>query len=196
MIVCPCSLQALWWSSNMCLKINGSMPNATRGLSLKKSQPVIRERCKHEYTEIWNCLKPSIKGDTFVRYSTCQTDFSCVNGRRLDRLSDYRHIWNFSMKLRVKEKIRFIENWGLQIYRDCIILFSNALSLHLKQYMYDYWSIKLFSDILCDSPTTNKFQIVISKNPMLVIWIFFCTILNCTINILIYWELYMYLYYL
>jgi hypothetical protein len=121
---------------------------------------------------------------------------SFVNGRRVDRLIDYRHIWNLSMKLRVKEKIRFMENWGLQIYRDCIILFSNELSLHLKQYMYDYWSIKLFSDILCDSLTTNKFQIVISKNPMLVIWIFFCTILNCTINILIYWELYMYLYYL
>jgi len=31
----------------------------------------------------------------------------------------------------------------------------------------------MFSDILCDSPTTNKFQIVISKNPMLVIWNFF-----------------------
>ena len=110
-------------------------------------------------------------------------------------LIDYRHIWNLSMKLRVKEKIRFIVNWGLQIYRDCIILFSNELSLHLKQYMYDYWSIKLFSDILCDSTTTNKFQIVISKNPMLVIWIFFCTMLNCTITIFIYWELYMYLYY-
>jgi hypothetical protein len=39
--------------------------------------------------------------------------------------------------------------------------------------MYDYWSIKLFLDILCDNPTTNKFQIVISKNPMLVIWIYF-----------------------
>ena len=140
--------------------------------SLKKSQPVIRERCKHEYTDIWNCLKPSTKGDTFVRCSTCQTDFSYVNGRRLDRLSDYRHIWNLLMKLRVKGKIRFIVNWDLQIYRDCIILFSNELSLHLNQYMYDYWSIKLFSDILCDSPTTNKFQIVISKNPMLVIRIF------------------------
>ena len=32
----------------MCLKINGGMPNASRGLSLKKSLPVIRERCKHE----------------------------------------------------------------------------------------------------------------------------------------------------
>ena len=31
--------------------------------------------------------------------------------------------------------------------------------------MYNYWSIKLFSDILCDGPTTNKFQIVVSKNP-------------------------------
>jgi hypothetical protein len=48
----------------MCLKINGGMPNASRGLSLKKSQPVIRERCKHEYTEIWNCLKSLTKGDT------------------------------------------------------------------------------------------------------------------------------------
>jgi hypothetical protein len=80
------------------------------------------------------------------------------------------------MKLRVKENIRFIVNWGLQIYRDCIILFSIELYLHLNQYMYDYWSIKLFLDILCDSPTTNKFQMVISKNPMLVIWIFFYTI--------------------
>ena len=34
-----------------------------RGLNLKKSLPVIRERCKHEYTEIWNCPKPSTKGD-------------------------------------------------------------------------------------------------------------------------------------
>jgi hypothetical protein len=42
-----------------------------------------------------------------------------------------------------------------------IILFSNELSLHLNQYIYDYWSIKLFADILCDSPTTNKFQIVV-----------------------------------
>jgi hypothetical protein len=32
----------------MCLKINGDMPNASRELSLKKSLPVIRERCKHE----------------------------------------------------------------------------------------------------------------------------------------------------
>jgi hypothetical protein len=79
MVVCPCSLQTLWWSSNMCLKINGGMPNASRGLSLKKSLPVInRERCKHEYTEIWNCFKPSTKGDAFVRCSTCQTDFSHV----------------------------------------------------------------------------------------------------------------------
>ena len=62
----------------MCLKINGDMPNASRGLSLKKSLPVIRERCKHEYMEIWNCLKPSTKRDTFVRCSTCQTDFSHV----------------------------------------------------------------------------------------------------------------------
>jgi hypothetical protein len=46
-----------------------------RGLSLQKSLPVIREKCKHEYTEIWNGLKPSTKGDTFVRCSTCQTDF-------------------------------------------------------------------------------------------------------------------------
>jgi len=36
--------------------------------------------------EIWNCLKPSTKGDTFVQCSTCQTDFSqCVHGGRLDR---------------------------------------------------------------------------------------------------------------
>jgi len=28
--------------------------------------------------EIWNCLKPSTKGDTFVWCSTCQTDFSHV----------------------------------------------------------------------------------------------------------------------
>ena len=62
----------------MCLNINGGMPNASRGLSLKKSLPVIRERCKHEYTEIWNCLKPSTKGDSFLRCSTCQTDFSHV----------------------------------------------------------------------------------------------------------------------
>ena len=62
----------------MRLKMNGGMPNASRGLSLKKSLPVIRERCKHEYTEIWNGLKPSTKGDTFVRCSTCQTDFSHV----------------------------------------------------------------------------------------------------------------------
>ena len=62
----------------MCLKMNGGMPNASRGLSLKKSLPVIRERCKHEYTEIWNGLKPSTKGDTFVWCSTCQTDFSCL----------------------------------------------------------------------------------------------------------------------
>ena len=62
----------------MCLKMNGGMPNASRVLSLKKSLPVIRERCKHEYTEIWNGLKPSTKGVTFVRCSTCQTDFSCL----------------------------------------------------------------------------------------------------------------------
>jgi hypothetical protein len=49
--------------------------------------------------------------------------------------------------------------------------------------------IMLFSDILCDSTTTNKFHIVISKNPMLVIWIFFCTMLNCTITIFIYFIL-------
>ena len=107
------------------------------------------------------------------------------------------HVWltkwllpylKFVDEVESKDKVRFIENWGLQIYRDCIILFSNELSLHLNQYIYDYWSIKLFADILCDSLTTNKFQIVISKNPMLVIWIFFCTILNFTINILIYWE--------
>ena len=24
---------------------------------------------KHEYTELWNCLKPSTKGDTFVQCS-------------------------------------------------------------------------------------------------------------------------------
>jgi len=28
--------------------------------------------------EIWNGLKPSAKGGTFVRCSTCQTDFSCL----------------------------------------------------------------------------------------------------------------------
>ena len=32
--------------------------------------------------------------------------------------------------------------------------------------------MKLLSDILCDSPTIYTFQIVISKNPMLVIRIF------------------------
>jgi hypothetical protein len=42
--------------------------------------------------------------------------------------------------------------------------------------MYDYWSIELFLGILCDSPTTKKFQVVISKNPMLVIWILFYTV--------------------
>ena len=75
-----------------------------------------------------------------------------------------------------KGKNQIYRKWGLQIYRDCIILFSNELSLHLNQYIYDYWSIKLFSDILCDSPTTNKYQIVISKNPMLVIFGFVCTV--------------------
>jgi hypothetical protein len=48
------------------------------GLNLKKSLPVIRERCKHEYTEILNCLKPSTKRDTFVQCSTYQTDFLCL----------------------------------------------------------------------------------------------------------------------
>ena len=34
--------------------------------------------------ELWNCLKPSAKGDTFVRCSTYQTDFSCTHDGRFD----------------------------------------------------------------------------------------------------------------
>jgi hypothetical protein len=56
-------IQTLWWSSNM-WQINGDMPK--QGLNLKKPLPVIRKKpCplyKHEYTELWNCLKPSAKG--------------------------------------------------------------------------------------------------------------------------------------
>jgi hypothetical protein len=32
---------------------------------------------------------------------------------RPDYRVDYRHIVNVSLKLRAKEKIRFIDNWGL-----------------------------------------------------------------------------------
>jgi hypothetical protein len=139
MIVCPCSLQILWWSSNMCLKINGGKPNAGRGLSLKKIMN-IRE---------------------FGIVSSPQGRGIHLYGVLLVRLTS--HIWltkwlppylKFVDEVESKGKNQIYRKWGLQIYRDCIILFSNELSLHLTQYMYDYWSIKLFSDILCDSPTT------------------------------------------
>jgi hypothetical protein len=48
----------------MCLKINGSMPNAGRGLSLKKFMNI------REFGIV------SRKRDTFVQCSTCETDFS------------------------------------------------------------------------------------------------------------------------
>jgi len=87
MIVCPCSLQTLWWSSNMWQKINGGMPKR-KGTEFEEATASDKKKpsqwYKHEYTELWNCLKPSTKGDTFVWCSTCQTDFSCAHGGRFD----------------------------------------------------------------------------------------------------------------
>ena len=34
--------------------------------------------------ELWNCLKPATKGDTFVQCSTCQTELLCAHGGRFD----------------------------------------------------------------------------------------------------------------
>jgi 16S rRNA U1498 N3-methylase RsmE len=50
-----------------------------------------------------------------------------------DKQGDYHHIGNLTMKLRVKEKFRFIKIWGWQMYKECIILSNNELSLHLNQ---------------------------------------------------------------
>ena len=79
MIVCLCSSQTIWWSSIM-WQINGSIPK--RGLSLKKLLPVTRKKpCqqyRHEYKELWNCLEPSTKGDTFVQCSP----YKCAPGGR------------------------------------------------------------------------------------------------------------------
>ena len=49
----------------MWLKINGGMPNASRGLSLKKSLPVIRERCKHEVRQFAIVSNPRQRGIHF-----------------------------------------------------------------------------------------------------------------------------------
>ena len=46
----------------MGMKINGGMPNASRGLSLKKSLPVIRERCKHEVRHFGIVSNPRQRG--------------------------------------------------------------------------------------------------------------------------------------
>ena len=43
----------------------------------KKKKPC--HRYKHEYTELWYCLKPLTKGDTYV-----QAGFSCAHGGRFD----------------------------------------------------------------------------------------------------------------
>ena len=41
--------------------------------------------------------------------------FEIFDESRPDYRGDNRHIGNLSMKLRAKERFRFIENWGLQM---------------------------------------------------------------------------------
>ena len=103
LIVCACSLQTLWWSSNMCLKINGSMPSASQGPELEEVTASDKERCKHEYTEIWNCLKPSTKGDNLY-------------GVLLIRLTSY--VWLTKWLLPYLKFVNEVESKGKnQIYR-------------------------------------------------------------------------------
>jgi hypothetical protein len=47
---------------------------------------------------------------------------------------NYRHIENLSMKVKAKKKKKIYRKLSLQIFGECIILFSNDLVLPLNQF--------------------------------------------------------------
>ena len=77
---------------------NGGMPKrkgtSTNNASVSANKKAC-QRYKEEYSTFWKCLQASTKGETYVRFVTCQIDFSCAHG---DRFDCKRHIETKSHK--------------------------------------------------------------------------------------------------